>query len=137
MPAAFQAFQREFGRYLRDPHHVARPPGLPARRAGIYRDLVFNNLCGFVDTCFPVCRSLLGEPRWRRLCRTRERLRRCWVQTCWWFFKEAISMPRYRQRSMNICVRRALSLRWLILQEIQRQYCASFQGRTSRILRQR
>ncbi len=36
MPAAFQAFQREFGRYLRDPHHVARPPGLPARRAGIY-----------------------------------------------------------------------------------------------------
>ena len=32
MPAAFQTFQREFGRYLRDPHHVARPPGLPARR---------------------------------------------------------------------------------------------------------
>ncbi len=34
MPAAFQAFQREFGRYLRDPHHVARPPGLPARQGG-------------------------------------------------------------------------------------------------------
>lgn len=82
MPAAFQAFQREFGRYLRDPHHVARPPGLPARRAGIYRDLVFNNLCGFVDTCFPVCRSLLGEPRWRRLCRT---FQRDWPLPSPWF----------------------------------------------------
>lgn len=70
MGAAFQDFQRDFARHLRDPHHVARPAGLPERRTAVYRELVFNNLCGFVDRCFPVCRSLLGEARWRRLCRT-------------------------------------------------------------------
>lgn len=70
MSLAFQQFQRDFGRHLRDPHHVARPAGLPERRTAVYRELVFNNLCGFVDRCFPVCRRLLGEARWRRLCRT-------------------------------------------------------------------
>jgi hypothetical protein len=70
MQPAFQEFQRAFARHLRDPHHVARPAGLPERRTAVYRELVFNNLCGFVDRCFPVCRSVLGEARWRRLCRT-------------------------------------------------------------------
>lgn len=82
MSAPFQQFQHEFGRYLRNPHHVARPVGVPERRAGIYRELVFNNLCGFVDTCFPVCRSLLGDSRWRRLCRT---FQRDWPLQSPWF----------------------------------------------------
>lgn len=69
MQPAFQAFQHAFGSHLRDPRRVPRPAGLPARRAGVYAELVFNNLCGFVDACFPVCRALLGETRWRRLCR--------------------------------------------------------------------
>jgi hypothetical protein len=73
MTAAFQTFQRDFARHLRDPHHVPRPNGLPARRVGVYSELVFNNLCGFLDSCFPVCRGLLGELRWRRLCRTFQR----------------------------------------------------------------
>lgn len=81
MRAAFQDFQRAFGAHLRDPRRVARPAGLPARRAGVYAELVFNNLCGFVDACFPVCRALLGELRWRRLCRTF--LRRHPLQTPW------------------------------------------------------
>ena len=106
MPAAFQAFQREFGRYLRDPHHVARPPGLPARRAGIYRDLVFNNLCGFVDTCFPVCRSLLGEPRWRRLCRT---FQRDWPLPSPWFR----DIPREFVRYLGAADIRQPLPRWL------------------------
>lgn len=92
MPAAFQQFQHEFGRYLRDPHHVPLPAGLPARQAGIYRELVFNNLCGFVDTCFPVCRNLLGEPRWRRLCRT---FLRDWPLHTPWFRHISREFVRY------------------------------------------
>ncbi len=63
----FQNFQRAFGRHLRDPHHTPRPAGVPARRMAVYNELLFNNLCGFVDTCFPVVRELLGPSRWRRL----------------------------------------------------------------------
>lgn len=70
MDAGFQHFQSAFADHLRDPAHVARPAGIPARRAAVYQELVFNNLCGFVDSCFPVSRAVLGEARWRRLCRT-------------------------------------------------------------------
>jgi uncharacterized protein len=69
MSALFD-FQRDFGLHLRDPRHAARPAGVPARRAGAYRELLFNNVCGVVDACFPVSRSLLGERRWNRLQRT-------------------------------------------------------------------
>lgn len=64
---AFQAFQRDFGLHLRDPRVAARPDGVPARRAKAYRELLFNNVCGVVDACFPVCRKVLGERRWGRL----------------------------------------------------------------------
>ena len=67
MALAFQDFQRDFGRHLRDPHHAPRPAGLPARRVAAYNELLFNNICGFLDACFPVSRELLGESRWRRL----------------------------------------------------------------------
>ncbi len=70
MDAGFQHFQSAFADHLRDPAHVARPAGIPARRAAVYQELVFNNLCGFVDSCFPLSRAVLGEARWRRLCRT-------------------------------------------------------------------
>lgn len=82
MQADFQQFQRAFGSHLRDPHHVPRPAGTPERRVGVYRELVFNNLCGFVDSCFPVCRQLLGDARWRRLCRT---FLRDWPMHSPWF----------------------------------------------------
>lgn len=66
-PPAFQVFQRAFARHLRNPQHTPRPAGVPARRMAVYNELLFNNLCGFLDSCFPVCRSVLGEARWRRL----------------------------------------------------------------------
>lgn len=62
----FQEFQRAFGRRCRDPR-AARPAGVPARRMAVYEELLFNNITGFLDACFPVCRQLLGEARWRRL----------------------------------------------------------------------
>ena len=67
MTPAFQTFQHELGLHLRDPRRVARPAGVPARRARAYRDLLFNNVCGVVDACFPVSRKLLGDRRWARL----------------------------------------------------------------------
>lgn len=70
MNADFQTFQRDLAAHLRAPRQASRPAGVPARRAGVYRELVFNNLCSFLDPCFPLCRELLGEKRWRRLCRS-------------------------------------------------------------------
>lgn len=79
MPALqpFQQFQLAFGRHLRNPRKAARPAGVPARRAAIYTELLFNNLTGFLDACYPVTRSVLGEQRWRRLHRAFFRTARC------------------------------------------------------------
>lgn len=65
----FQHFQHDFGRHLRDPHHAPRPAGVGARPAGVYAELLFNNLCGFLDACYPVTRATLGPLRWQRLMR--------------------------------------------------------------------
>ena len=92
MDTGFQTFQRVFGRHLRDPQHTPRPAGVPARRMAIYNELLFNNLCGFLDPCFPVCRVLLGESRWRRLCRT---FYRDWQLHTPWFREIPREFTRY------------------------------------------
>ena len=91
-----QTFQREFGRHLRDPHHAPRPAGAPARRMAVYNELVFNNICGFLDACFPVSRALLGDARWRRLNRT---FQRDWPSLTPWFRE----IPREFVRYLNEC----------------------------------
>lgn len=96
MTAPFQAFQRAFGRHLRDPHHTVRPAGVPARRAAVYGELLFNNVTGFLDTCFPVCRSILGDSRWRRLNRAFFRDWRCHTP---WFREIPREFVRYLQES--------------------------------------
>lgn len=92
MALAFQQFQRDFGRHLRDPHHAPRPAGLPARRVAAYNELLFNNICGFLDACFPVCLELLGESRWRRLNRT---FYRDWPLHTPWFREIPREFVRY------------------------------------------
>ena len=37
-------------------------------RLQLYRTLIFNNLCSFIDACFPVCRTLLSPTLWQNLC---------------------------------------------------------------------
>ena len=70
MPAAdFRDYQRAFTQHVRDPRAHPRPAGVPARRMNVYNELMFNNVRGFLDACFPVARSLLGEARWRRIAR--------------------------------------------------------------------
>ena len=91
-PASFRDFQHAFARHLRDPHHVARPAGLPARRSRVYERLLFNNVRGFVDRCFPVCRTLLGEARWTRLIRC---FYRDWPMATPWFREIPREFVRY------------------------------------------
>ncbi len=89
---AFQQFQHALAQHLRDPHHTRRPAGVPPRRMAVYNELVFNNLCGFVDSCFPVSRQLLGEARWRMLCRT---FGRDWPLHTPWFREIPREFVRY------------------------------------------
>lgn len=35
----------------------------------IYRELFFNNICGFIDGAFPVCAEIVGGEHWTRLSR--------------------------------------------------------------------
>ena len=66
---AFQKLQRDFAAHLRDPQGVAAPEGLEDRRLKIYRELLYNNINGFLSNGFPVLFSLLPEERWHRLVR--------------------------------------------------------------------
>ncbi len=88
----FQHFQRTFARHIRDPRHAPRPEGVPARRMAVYQELLFNNVCGFLDSCFPVCRALLGETRWRRLNRA---FYRDWPSHTPWFREIPREFVRY------------------------------------------
>ncbi len=77
MPAArdraarppFQDYQYAFAAHIREPRTNPRPRGVPARRMRVYNELLFNNIEGFLLACFPVCRKILGERRWRKLVR--------------------------------------------------------------------
>ena len=67
--SGFQQVQREFAGHVRDPEHCPAPAGIEPRRMQIYRDLVFNNIAGFIRTGFPVLCGLLGAARVDRLVR--------------------------------------------------------------------
>jgi len=66
-PDALRDFQIRYGKYLRSPETVALPDGIPERRSEIYEGLLFNNISGFINSCFPVARSLHSEERWLEL----------------------------------------------------------------------
>jgi hypothetical protein len=92
MNGNFQDFQRAFADHVRDPQRAPRPAGVPARHMAVYNELLFNNICGFVDRCFPVSRAILGERRWRRLCRT---FYRDWPLHTPWFREIPREFARY------------------------------------------
>ena len=74
---AFQDSQLTMARYLRDPQHQPAPAGVEPRRLQIYRDLVYNNIEGFISGGFPVLRSLYEDADWHRLVRTFIHQHRC------------------------------------------------------------
>jgi hypothetical protein len=74
---SWQQFQLEFGRYLRDPAQEILPEGVLPRRAKVYEELLFNNVCGFLNSCFPVCQKLISADQWLNLSRAFYRDWRC------------------------------------------------------------
>ncbi|VUD68944.1 hypothetical protein TDB9533_04305 [Thalassocella blandensis] len=69
MADSLRDFQRTFGRYLRDPENESLPEGIHSTRVKIYENLLFNNVQGFINTCFPVSRKMLEETVWVSLMR--------------------------------------------------------------------
>ena len=65
----FQDYQRAFTARIRAPRTHPRPPGAPAERMKVYEELLYNNVAGVLEGCFPVCRKILGARRWTRLVR--------------------------------------------------------------------
>lgn len=65
----FLQTQRQFAAHLRDPQRTPAPAGIEDRRMGIYRDLFWRNIEGFIANGFPVLRSILDEQRWQWLVR--------------------------------------------------------------------
>lgn len=65
----FQRFQYAFTAHIRDPKNHPRPPGIEARRMQIYNELLYKNTEGFLLSCFPVLRGVLGKQKWANLVR--------------------------------------------------------------------
>lgn len=65
----FKQAQYAFTAHIRDPRNNAAPEGVEDRRMGIYRDLLFNNVEGFIAGCFPVIRSIYNDDDWQRMAR--------------------------------------------------------------------
>ncbi|KWA86264.1 hypothetical protein WK57_16940 [Burkholderia ubonensis] len=65
---AFLRYQREFTGSIRRQHAASPPTGVPAERLTLYRELMLNNVCGFLDAGFPVLQQMLGQEPWRALC---------------------------------------------------------------------
>ncbi len=66
---ALRDSQLRMAKYLRDPEHRPAPEGIEERRLKVYRDLIFNNLEGFIRGGFPVLRSLYTDEDWYDLVR--------------------------------------------------------------------
>jgi len=66
---AFIQQQYAFAAHIRDPRHNAAPVGIEDRRMGIYRELFFNNVEGFLASSFPVLRELMDDDSWHDLAR--------------------------------------------------------------------
>lgn len=68
-PPRLQAFQAAYSNYLRQPNTTALPPGIPPRRSQVYETLLYNNVQGFIQKCFPVAQTILNDQHWQQLSR--------------------------------------------------------------------
>lgn len=66
----FQRAQRDFTAYLRDPLRNPAPADIEPRRLQVYRELIYNNIEGFIAGAFPVLRSLITDADWRVIVET-------------------------------------------------------------------
>ena len=65
----FKSVQHQFAAHLRDPEVNPPPADIEARRMGIYRDLIYKNIEGFISGGFPILRQLLSDDVWHGMVR--------------------------------------------------------------------
>lgn len=67
MSVDFRAKQDEFARYIRDPDNQPPPADVKPERMLMYRELIYNNIEGFMAGNFPVIRKIMDDQQWRAL----------------------------------------------------------------------
>jgi hypothetical protein len=65
----FKTQQYNFTAHIRNPEKHALPDGVEDRRMKIYRDLLYNNVEGFIANGFPVIRKLYSNEHWHLMIR--------------------------------------------------------------------
>jgi hypothetical protein len=66
---SFKETQLQFIRHIKNPTVNPAPSGIEDRRMGIYRDLFFNNIKGFLSNGFPVLEGMYSTSDWEALAR--------------------------------------------------------------------
>ena len=66
---AFKKHQYEFTSHIRNPEKNAIPEGIEDRRMAIYRELLYNNVEGFIASGFPVIRKIYSDENWHKMVR--------------------------------------------------------------------
>ncbi|VAW54097.1 FIG005107: hypothetical protein [hydrothermal vent metagenome] len=66
---AFKQHQYEFTAHIRDPKNKIIPDGIEDRRMNVYRELLYNNIEGFIASGFPVLRSIYNDENWHTMVR--------------------------------------------------------------------
>ncbi|HEC30206.1 MAG TPA: DUF2063 domain-containing protein [Gammaproteobacteria bacterium] len=74
---AFMRRQFEFAAHIRNPALNKKPEGIENRRMGIYRDLFYNNVEGFIASGFPVLREIFSDESWHSMVRDFYTRHRC------------------------------------------------------------
>ena len=67
MAVNFRVKQQEFTRYIRNPDIYPAPKDVKPERMTMYRELIFNNINGFLEGNFPVIRTILDDQQWHDL----------------------------------------------------------------------
>lgn len=67
--AEFIRQQYAFAAHIRDPQQAPAPAEIEDRRMGIYRELFYNNVEGFISNTFPVLHEILDDDAWHCMVR--------------------------------------------------------------------
>jgi len=65
----FQVTQQQFSAHLRNPDRNPAPADIEDRRMKIYRELIYNNIEGFLSGGFPILRQILSDDHWHSIVR--------------------------------------------------------------------
>lgn len=63
----FREVQHRLTAWLRHPEQAVAPSGVEPRRLQLYRELLFNNVSGFVENGFPVLKVMVPPAYWASL----------------------------------------------------------------------